>query len=150
MTILVKPNWSELVTTSHIETVEMVRRLVEDQEYEEAVIGLHELEENMSQQQRKALKSHLVRLMIHLLKWRYQPDKRSTSWTRTIVNARIEIRDAREAMPSLNEAFIESIWEKAFQDAIAQAKAEMNLSRKDIFEPAPLTWEEVFEDEYLV
>ena len=150
MTILVKPNWSELVTTSHIETVEMVRRLVEDQEYEEAVIGLHELEENMSQQQRKALKSHLVRLMMHLLKWRYQPDKRSTSWTRTIVNARIEIRDAREAMPSLNEAFIESIWEKAFQDAIAQAKAEMNLSRKDIFEPAPLTWEEVFEDEYLV
>lgn len=150
MTILVKPNWSELVTTSHIETVEMVRRLVEDQEYEEAVIGLHELEENMSQQQRKALKSHLVRLMMHLLKWRYQPDKRSTSWTRTIVNARIEIRDAREAMPSLNEAFMESIWEKAFQDAIAQAKAEMNLSRKDIFEPAPLTWEEVFEDEYLV
>lgn len=150
MTILVKPNWSELVTTSHIEAVEMVRRLVEDQEYEEAVIGLHELEENMSQQQRKALKSHLVRLMMHLLKWRYQPDKRSTSWTRTIVNARIEIRDAREAMPSLNEAFIESIWEKAFQDAIAQAKAEMNLSRKDIFEPAPLTWEEVFEDEYLV
>lgn len=150
MTILVKPNWSELVTTSHIETVEMVRRLVEDQEYEEAVVGLHELEENMSQQQRKALKSHLVRLMMHLLKWRYQPDKRSTSWTRTIVNARIEIRDAREAMPSLNEAFIESIWEKAFQDAIAQAKAEMNLSRKDIFEPAPLTWEEVFEDEYLV
>lgn len=150
MTILVKPNWSELVTTSHIETVEMVRRLVEEQEYEEAVIGLHELEENMSQQQRKALKSHLVRLMMHLLKWRYQPEKRSTSWTRTIVNARIEIRDAREAMPSLNEAFIENIWERAFEDAIAQAKAEMNLSRKDIFEPAPLTWEEVFEDEYLV
>ena len=150
MTILAKPNWSELVTTSHIETVEMVRRLVEDQEYEEAVAGLLELEENMSQLQRKALKSHLVRLMMHLLNWRYQPDKHSTSWTRTIVNARIEIRDAREVMPSLNEPFIESIWEKDFQDAIAQAKAEMNLSRKDIFEPASLTWEEVFEDEYLV
>jgi len=30
--------------------------------------------------------------MLHLLKWRYQPDKRSVSWRQSIRNGRIEIQ----------------------------------------------------------
>ena len=55
-----------------------------------------------------------------------------------------------EDTPSVNQEYALSIWEACTQDAIEDAKDEMNLSRKDIFEPASLTWEEVFEDEYLV
>ncbi|RCR71078.1 DUF29 domain-containing protein [Larkinella punicea] len=145
-----KPDWQDLVITSHLDTVETIRKLIEDKEYEEAMEGLDELYENMSNADKRALERQLVRLMVHILKWRYQPQKRSTSWVRTIVNARREIQKLQKYMPSLNVQFIESSWQESFEDATEEAKAEMNLSRKDKFEPAPLTWQEVFEDEYLL
>lgn len=145
-----KPDWQDLVITSHLDTVETIRKLIFDKEYEEAMEGLDELYENMSNADKRALESQLVRLMVHILKWRYQPQKRSTSWVRTIVNARREIQKLQKYMPSLNEQFIENSWQESFADATEEAKAEMNLSRKDKFEPAPLTWQEVFEDEYLL
>ncbi|GAB3931433.1 DUF29 domain-containing protein [Larkinella terrae] len=145
-----KPDWQDLVSSSYPETVVTIRKMIEQSEYEEAMAGLDELEESMSKHEQRAVKSQLTRLMAHILKWRYQPDKRSTSWALTIANSRIEIEDSQETMPSLNTAFIQSIWEKCFDHAITLAKAEMNLSRKDKFEPAPLTWQEVFEDEYLL
>lgn len=145
-----KPDWQDLVSSSYPETVSTIRKMIEQNEYEEALAGLDELEESMSKHEQRAVKSQLTRLMAHILKWRYQPDKRSTSWVRSIIGARIEIEESQEAMPSLNSTFIESIWPRCFDHAMTMAKAEMNLSRKDKFEPAPLTWQEVFEDEYLL
>lgn len=139
-----------MVATSHLDTVNAVRRLLEEKEYEEAQEALDELYNAMANAERRALSSQLVRLMSHILKWRYQADKRSTSWVRTIVNARQEIKSLQEYMPLFTPEYIETIWQKNFDAATTQAKAEMNLSRKDKFEPAELSWNEVFEDEYLL
>ena len=143
-------DWQEMVATSHLDTIVAVRRLLEEKEYEEAQEALDELYQAMANAERRALNSQLIRLMVHILKWRYQPDRRSTSWVRTIVNARQEIKSLQEYMPSLNREYIEMIWQKNFEFAIDAAKAEMNLSRKDKFEPAELIWEEVFDYEYLL
>jgi hypothetical protein len=143
-------DWQEMVATSHLDTVVAVRKLLEQKEYEEAQEALDELQNAMANAERRALGSQLTRLMMHILKWRYQADKRSTSWVRTIIGARREIRDLRKYMPSFTREYIENIWDETFEDAIADAKAEMNLSRKDKFEPAALTWDEVFDDEYLL
>ncbi len=145
-----KVDWEELVTTSHLDTVGLIRQLVDEHNYEEAQEGLNELYEAMGRAERHALSSQLRRLMVHILKWKYQPEKRSTSWIRTIVNARQEIKELQEYMPSLNQQYIESVWLHNSSAAIEGAKAEMNLSRKDKFEPAALTWDEVFDDEYLL
>ncbi len=143
-------DWQEMVATSHLDTVGAVRKLLEQREYDEAQEALDELYRAMANAERRSLSSQLTRLMMHILKWRYQADKRSTSWARTIVNARQEIKSLREYMPSFTREYIESVWQPNFEAAIAEAKAEMNLSRKDRFEPAELTWEEVFDDEYLL
>ena len=145
-----KVDWEELVTTSHLDTVGLIRQLVDEHNYEEAQEGLNELYEAMGRAERHALSSQLRRLMVHILKWKYQPEKRSTSWVRTIVNARQEIKELQEYMPSLNREYIESVWHRNTSAAIEGAKAEMNLSRKDTFEPAELTWDEVFDAEYLL
>lgn len=145
-----KVDWEELVTSSHLDTVGLIRQLVDEHNYEEAQEGLNELYEAMGRAERHALSSQLRRLMVHILKWKYQPEKRSTSWVRTIVNARQEIKELQEYMPSLNREYIESIWYRNTSAAIEGAKAEMNLSRKDIFEPAELTWDDVFDAEYLL
>ncbi|GAB3792985.1 hypothetical protein GCM10028819_03880 [Spirosoma humi] len=88
--------------------------------------------------------------MVHILTWKYQPEKRSTNWVRTIVNARQEIRELQEYMPSPNRDYVESVWQRTMSTAIEGAKAEMNLSKNDTFEPAELTWDEVFDAEYLL
>jgi len=53
--------------------------------------------------ERRALGSHLIILVLHLLKWRYQPDSRLTghSWSDSIRNARIQIDLLVETSPSL-------------------------------------------------
>src|SRR5262249_15743473 len=53
--------------------------------------------------ERRALGSHLIILVLHLLNWRYQPDSRLTShsWSDSIRNARIQIDLLVETSPSL-------------------------------------------------
>jgi len=49
----------------------------------------------------KELNSRMQVLLMHLLKWRMQPDKRSSSWQSTIVTQRIEIDAILDQSPSL-------------------------------------------------
>jgi hypothetical protein len=144
-----KVDWDYLIINSHTDTLAKVRQLLDEQDYEEAREGIVMLEETMSIAQKRSLESQLIRLMLHIVKWKYQPQKRSTSWVKTINNARLEIERWQEEKPSYNDDFIlNEIWQKAQNYAIREAKSEMGLSRKDKFEPTPLTWQEVFEDEY--
>jgi hypothetical protein len=98
----------------------------------------------MSRSDKRALKSQLARLMMHVIKWRSQPERRSLSCVATIENARDEIADIREETPSLNEAVIQGLWDKAFATALRQAEAEMGQRCK----VEALSWDDVFEQEY--
>jgi hypothetical protein len=57
----------------------------------------------MAGTERRALGSQLERLLLHLLKWQYQPGRRLTghSWQDSIVDARARLRDLLEEQPSL-------------------------------------------------
>ncbi|TAE38261.1 MAG: DUF29 domain-containing protein [Runella slithyformis] len=101
----------------------------------------------MARAEKRALESQLMRLMWHILKWKIQPEKRSVSWIITIDNARDEIEAEKKYSPSLNDAFVLSIWGNVLSKARRNAEKETNLSTKDILE---LTWEEVFEMEYSI
>lgn len=94
-----------------------------------------------------ALRSQLIRLMMHIIKWRIQPERRSTSWVVSILNAREEIAFIQEEKPSLNRRYIESLWDTCLAIARRQAEGETNMkSAADI----SLTWQEVFDDEYFL
>jgi Domain of unknown function DUF29 len=100
----------------------------------------------MSQKEEHALGSYLEKLMMHIIKWKTQIGKRSKSWINTINNARKKIKELQEDKPSLTDSWIESIWEKAFKAAKKEAEGEMK-QKTDI---ENLTWQEVFEDRYLI
>jgi len=137
-------DWEWLAVNSHYKTAIAVRQLLEEGKSMEATVGLNELIEAMGRSDRRALKSQLIRLMSHILKWKCQPEKRSRSWISTIVDAREEIRDTQEEVPSLNRAYIESIWDKCFNKAVKQAEGEMDID----CDLTSLSWAEVFEEEY--
>ena len=85
--------------------------------------------ENLGRSERHALENQLTRVMMHLLKWQYQPDRRSNSWRGSIVEGRTQIRRLLKASPSL-KPYLDSIFDECYQDAVEQASAETGLPRE--------------------
>ena len=57
--------------------------------------------EDLGKSERRGITSQLTRLLLHLLKWQYQPQRRSDSWLDSITDARTQIELAIEDSPSL-------------------------------------------------
>jgi hypothetical protein len=57
--------------------------------------------ESMGNRDRRKVESHLTVIMAHLLKLRLQPEKRSRSWLRSVVNGRNRIALVVRDSPSL-------------------------------------------------
>ena len=137
-------NWQRLSSTSHYKTAVAVHQELREGHLEEATSGIEELIDALARSEKRALKSQLVRLMLHVLKWKEQPEQRSRSWAATIANAREEIADIQEETPSLNRAVIKQLWDKCFQAAKRAAEGEINQK----ISARTLTWKDVFDAAY--
>ncbi|AIE74229.1 MULTISPECIES: DUF29 domain-containing protein [unclassified Synechocystis] len=82
--------------------------------------------ENMSGREKSSLESNLEILLIHLLKWKYQPNKRTNSWYRSIVEHRKRIHKAFRTSPSLKRHF-EEVLTDVYQDSRKMASVETML-----------------------
>lgn len=71
--------------------------------------NLAEEVESMGNSNRWALESFLSNVIMHLLKWKYQPERRCTSWKMTIRNGRIQIEKRLKNSPSLRPKLPEMI-----------------------------------------
>lgn len=77
--------------------------------------------------QSRELESRLVRLVHHLIKWQFQPERRSRSWRSTIDVQRKEIRRLLHASPSLRRA-VEPSLPGVFVDALKEAESELEAA----------------------
>ncbi|MFD2572109.1 DUF29 domain-containing protein [Spirosoma soli] len=137
-------NWEEIASTSELLAAQEIKQSFDEGDLADVEVGLNQLIETMARSEKRALQSQLIRLMMHIIKWEIQPGKRSRSWALTIKNARYEIASLREYTPSLNEEFIQSIWQKALTEAIDEAETETDVSADGI----NLSWEDVFDKKY--
>jgi hypothetical protein len=83
-------------------------------------VNLLEEVESMGASQRRELESRLTVLLMHLIKWVWQPGKRSTSWRLTIMGQRREIERLIKQSPSLKPVIPEvlgELWSDAREDA---------------------------------
>jgi hypothetical protein len=108
---------------------------------------LEELE-NMGRNEKKALQSNLTILLMHLLKYKYQSQKRSKSWLSTIVEHRRRLIIQLEDTPSLKRYFLD-IFDKCYQDACLDATTETGLSQETFSKTSPFTVEEILNPSYL-
>jgi Domain of unknown function DUF29 len=143
-------DWGYLAASSHYVLAKEIKFSLQEGDMEDALEGLDELMDSMSKIAVREMRSHLLIIMIHILKWKHQPQKRSTSWCKSIRNARYEIGEVQEETPSVTKEKIESVWEKTFQNAVLDAIDEMKLDKQEKrkYSPELLTWEEVFEKKY--
>jgi hypothetical protein len=93
--------------------------------------------ESMGKTEKRELVSRLTVLLLHLLKWRYQPSHRGKSWRLMIADARDDITDHLQDNPSL-KAVIDSAVEQASRTARRKAAIETEFD-EDAF-PARCPW----------
>ena len=138
-------DWEQLAFTSHFHAAVAIRQVLQAGDVEDAMVGLEELIDALSKSEERALRSYLVRLMQHIIKWKVQPEHRSTSWAATIREARDQVRDLQQEHPRFTDERIQALWPKVLRSAINEAERDMN---KEISNPPTLTWEEVFATPY--
>src|SRR5579863_10257440 len=90
--------------------------------------------ESMGRGEKRELVSRLTVLLLHLLKWRHQPDKRGASWRVSIANTRDDLIDLLEDSPSLRASRGVHL-ASAYKRARRQASVETGLPEKT-FPPA--------------
>ena len=103
--------------------------------------------ESLGKQQRAELRHRLSFLMGHLLKWEYQPTKRSRSWLNTIRVQRMDTLELLEENPSLQPYLLEGL-QKAYRKAVALAAGETDLPDRTFPVDCPYTLDQILDDNF--
>lgn len=104
--------------------------------------------ESMGRSEKQALESNLIIVLLHLLKYKYQPDKRSNSWLSSIYEHRRRLRKALKSSPSLTPYYTE-VLEECYQDARQEAALETGLTLEVFPVVCPFTPEATLDSEFL-
>lgn len=105
--------------------------------------------EAMGRSEQRELKSRMIVLVMHLLKWQFQPEKKGESWRKTIYEQRKQIALVIEDSPSLKSFLNDSDWlQTVWQYAIKDAVEETGLA-KATFPTEPI-WQvsDILSDEF--
>jgi hypothetical protein len=98
--------------------------------------------EGLTKRDQRALGSQLKRIMAHMLKQRYQPERGSRSWVDSIENGREEIADILEQSPSLGRT-LPGLMNKNYPRAVSQAARDARLPPGTFPSEPPFTLDEV-------
>jgi len=101
--------------------------------------------ESMGKSQRHELISRLTVLLTHLLKWQFQPRRRSASWRATIRGQRDDLADHLLENPSL-KAVLSDATAVAYRKAKIAAEGETRLSEATFPATCPWSWDQVIDE----
>jgi hypothetical protein len=93
--------------------------------------------ETMGRSEKHALESRLAVLLQHLLKWKYQPERRGRSWQLTLKEQRIKLAKLLKTNQGLKSE-LDEILADAYQLAVVKAAKETKFD-ETVF-PAECPW----------
>jgi hypothetical protein len=103
--------------------------------------------EGLARAEARELRSRYVTLLIHLLKWEFQPDRRTSSWIETVVRERDEIEELLDGSPGLKPRRDE-LFAKAYRGARSRAAAETRLPMSRFPATCPYTREQTMDEAF--
>jgi hypothetical protein len=98
--------------------------------------------ESLGREQFNKLESALRVLMMHMLKWDHQPERRSRSWAISIENQRLELDDVLKDNPGLKPRIGEAI-ARGYRKARNEAMNETGLKRSVFPETCPYSFDDI-------
>lgn len=96
--------------------------------------------ESLGREQFNRLESALRVLMMHMLKWDHQPDRRSRSWVLSIEAQRVRIERVLDVNPGLKPRIPEAITH-GYRLARIEAAQETGLDKGRFPEHCPYDWD---------
>jgi len=103
--------------------------------------------ESMGKSQQRALESRLEVLLMHLLKWQFQPALRGASWMFTIKEQRRRLVDHLKKNPSLKSKIPEA-QEIAYSYAVFGASRETGMDESSFPPECPWTFERAMSPDF--
>ena len=106
--------------------------------------------EDVGKREQRELASRVAVLLAHILKWKFQPQKRSVSWTLTIKEQRRLLVRRVQKTPSLSPILSDPEWvDEIWVDAKALAEKETGLDMSTYPEICPWSMADVLTPEWL-
>jgi hypothetical protein len=102
----------------------------------------------LGKSERRGIASQLTRLLVHLLKWRHQPERRSDSWRDSIADARLQIQLALEDSPSLRPYPAEQL-DTCYRKARRAAAQQTGLAPGRFPDSCPFMLADVLSEDWL-
>ena len=114
--------------------------------------NLAEEVEDVGKSLQRELRNRIEVILVHLLKWQYQPSRRSNSWRGTLIEQRHQIDLLLQQNPSLRRE-VAAAAAKAYVYACKKAHQEMTGGAKqaEMTFPSQCPWppEQVLDDDFL-
>lgn len=104
--------------------------------------------ESMGRTEKHAIQSNLIVVLLHLLKYKYQPQKRTSSWLSSIAEHRDRIEISLADSPSL-QLYLQEVFVKCYSKARKRAAIETELPIETFPIESPFTPEETLNPDYL-
>jgi hypothetical protein len=101
---------------------------------------------DMARRDRREVKSRLVTLLTHVLKWVHQPDHRTRGWRGTIIEQRQELAELATRGVLRNHA--EAILPEAYAEAVERATAETGLRGETFPRECPYSLEQLLSRDF--
>lgn len=123
-------------------------RLLQNSNFDELDIeNLKEEIKDLGNNIRDSITSHLKIILLHLLKWKYQEERRSKSWYLSISNSRVEIEDILEDNPGLKSK-LDECFKKAYPRAVKKASMETGMPVKIFPKTSIWSLEETLDNDF--
>ena len=103
--------------------------------------------DSVGSEQLHKVESHLIRLLQHLLKWEYQPKRRTRSWAVTIVAQRDRLQRVLRRNPSLR-AQLPALLADVYPSAVRLAAVETGLDKQTFPATCPYTLAEIMDEDF--
>jgi hypothetical protein len=103
--------------------------------------------DSMGRTEKRELVSRLTVLLVHLLKWQFQPARRGSSWTHSIANSRDQLTDHLADNPSLKARLPESV-SAAFRYARRTAADETGLDDTTFPVECPWSFDQMMDENF--
>ena len=122
---------------------------LQQQKFDELdLANLIEEVDDLGRADKKAIKSNLTVLLVHLLKYKYQPIMVTSSWRNTIVEHRRRILNDLKDSPSL-KPFLDNIFDQVYEDARVDAAFETQMPFETFPAACPFDREQVLDPTFL-
>jgi hypothetical protein len=108
---------------------------------------LQEYLSDMAQREKREVKSRLVVLIVHMLKWDHEKKQRSRSWRVTIETQRQELLDVLESKVLRSHA--RSVLAKSYRDAVRRVSAETGLPETKFPEQCPYSLDSLLSEDVI-